>query len=197
VLVLLLQNGYRLELERYAPLDLALRSRRWDLFDLLNLNRRAGAGHLTNGSSLPTSGAGFPTISSEDDTERRKRMAHKGKIQLLITFVATPDKVAEVDRLVASHGAWMAEGHHRQGPKALLSYNFSKGPELKNPLDPASAPTGNTRYVLNEIYESPAGIADHWQQSQKSWRDFPAMAAILGSCNPQTLHGGVIAQSLW
>ncbi|HLW60645.1 MAG TPA: hypothetical protein VKV57_12070 [bacterium] len=32
---LLLQNGYRLELERYAPLDLALRSRRWDLFDLL------------------------------------------------------------------------------------------------------------------------------------------------------------------
>ena len=32
---LLLQNGYRLELELYAPLDLALRSRRWDLFDLL------------------------------------------------------------------------------------------------------------------------------------------------------------------
>ena len=32
---LLLQNGYRLELERYSPLDLALRSRRWDLFDLL------------------------------------------------------------------------------------------------------------------------------------------------------------------
>jgi hypothetical protein len=32
---LLLRNGYRLELERYAPLDLALRFRRWDLFDLL------------------------------------------------------------------------------------------------------------------------------------------------------------------
>src|SRR4030042_5606046 len=32
---LLLQNGYRLELERYAPLDFALRSPRWDLFDLL------------------------------------------------------------------------------------------------------------------------------------------------------------------
>jgi len=31
----LLQSGYRLDLERYAPLDLALRSRRWDLFDLL------------------------------------------------------------------------------------------------------------------------------------------------------------------
>ena len=30
----LLQNGYRLEHERYEPLDLVLRSRRWDLFDL-------------------------------------------------------------------------------------------------------------------------------------------------------------------
>src|SRR3990172_5876900 len=32
---LLLRNGYRLDLERYAPLDLALRFRRWYLFDLL------------------------------------------------------------------------------------------------------------------------------------------------------------------
>ena len=32
---LLLKNGYRLELEWYSPLDLALRSRRWDMFDLL------------------------------------------------------------------------------------------------------------------------------------------------------------------
>jgi ankyrin repeat protein len=32
---LLLKSGCRLELERYAPLDLALQSRRWDLFDLL------------------------------------------------------------------------------------------------------------------------------------------------------------------
>ncbi len=32
---LLLKNGYRLDLERYAPLDVALQSRRWDLFDLL------------------------------------------------------------------------------------------------------------------------------------------------------------------
>ncbi len=32
---LLLEKGYRLELERYAPLEVALRSRRWDLVDLL------------------------------------------------------------------------------------------------------------------------------------------------------------------
>ena len=124
-------------------------------------------------------------------------MAHKGKTQLLITFVAPPDKVAEVDRLVASHGAWMEKTHHREGPKALLSYNFSKGPELSNPLDPSSEPTGNTRYVLNEIYESPAGIADHWQQAQQSWDDFMSMVDVLSSCNPQTLHSGSITESLW
>src|SRR6267142_1140495 len=32
---LLLNSGYRLELEAYAPLDLTLQARRWDLFDLL------------------------------------------------------------------------------------------------------------------------------------------------------------------
>lgn len=124
-------------------------------------------------------------------------MANKGKTQLLITFVATPDKVADIDRLVASHGAWMAKTHHREGPKALLAYNFSKGPERSNALDPTSESTGNTRYVLSEIYESPAGIADHWQQAQESWTDFMAMVEIISTCNPQTLHGGSIAESLW
>ena len=32
---LLLNYGYRLDLEQYAPLDMALQARRWDLFDLL------------------------------------------------------------------------------------------------------------------------------------------------------------------
>jgi hypothetical protein len=32
---LLLRSGYRLELERYAPLDMALEARRWDFVDLL------------------------------------------------------------------------------------------------------------------------------------------------------------------
>jgi hypothetical protein len=124
-------------------------------------------------------------------------MATTGKTQLLITFVVTPDKVAEADRIVASHGSWMAETHHREGPKALLSYNFSKGPERANPLDPASDPTGNTRYVLNEIYDSDAGIEDHWQQAQASWTDFNAMAELVGGSNPVTLHSGEITQSLW
>ena len=124
-------------------------------------------------------------------------MAHTGKTQLLITFVASPDKVDKIDRLVESHGSWMAETHHRDGPTALLSYDLAKGPELANPLDPSSEGTGDTRYVLSEVYESPAGIADHWGQAQKSWNDFGAMVDMIASCNPQTLHAGSIAESLW
>jgi hypothetical protein len=124
-------------------------------------------------------------------------MAYEGKSQLLITFVAPADKVGEIDRLVASHAAWMADTHHRDGSKALLSYSFSKGPELANPMDPGSDATGDTRYVLNEIYESPDGIADHWQQAQESWDDFGAIVEILASCDTQTLHSGEVAASLW
>jgi hypothetical protein len=124
-------------------------------------------------------------------------MATEGKSQLLITFVATPEKAGEIDRLVASHAEWMAATHHRKGANALLSYSFSKGPELANSLDPGSEATGNTRYVLDEIYESPAGIAAHWQEAQSSWDDFGAMVELIASCNPQTLHGGEITASLW
>jgi hypothetical protein len=124
-------------------------------------------------------------------------MAYKGKTQLLITFVASPDKVAKIDDLVQSHGSWMAQTHHRDGPSGMLSYNFSKGAELENPLDPTSKDTGNTRYVINEIYESPAGIAEHWGQAQESFKDFGAMVEMIATCNPQTLHAGSVAQSLW
>jgi hypothetical protein len=50
--------------------------------------------------------------------------------------------MAEGDRIFKSHRAWMEATHYRDGEKALLSYNASKGPELSNPTDPNSAPTG-------------------------------------------------------
>ena len=124
-------------------------------------------------------------------------MAKKGKTQLLITWVASPDKVSEMDRLVESHGSFMAKTHDREGPNALLSYDLSKGSELANALDPSSKSTGSTRYVLSEVYASPAGIENHWRQAQESWSDFGAMVEMLASCGPQTLHGGSIAESLW
>ena len=76
--------------------------------------------------------------------------------------VAAED-VAEGDRLFASHGQWM-KGHPRDGDLALLDYTVSKGPELSNPFDRAGADRQDD-FVIDEYYESPAGIANHWQDS--------------------------------
>ncbi len=124
-------------------------------------------------------------------------MSHQGKIQLTIVLTATLDLVADGDRFFESHAAWMTETHHRQGDKALLSYNVAKGPELANPLDPSSEPTGNTSYVLAEVYETQAGVDDHWQRAQESWPDFSAFLEWAGKCQLTSLHGSPVVQSLW
>jgi hypothetical protein len=89
------------------------------------------------------------------------------------------DQVAEGDRLFVSHGKWMETSHPRSGELALLSYNVSKGAELSNPPDPGSEPTGNTVDVLDEIYESEAGVTNHWKLSSESWADFEAVLSPL------------------
>ena len=80
--------------------------------------------------------------------------------------------------------------------KALLIYNVSKAPELSNPMDPDSAPTGNTYFILTEIYETEAGVADHFQQAEASWEDFPALAEWMGKCGVTGVPAAPIINSL-
>lgn len=125
-------------------------------------------------------------------------MSHKGKIQLTIIFTAPPDTVEEGDRIWGSHAAWMEKSHHRAGDKALLIYNLSRGPELSNPVDPSSKPTGNMNYVLTEVYETQAGVADHWKQGSENWQDFSALVKWAGKCKISALPaGGPVVYSLW
>ena len=124
-------------------------------------------------------------------------MAYTGKIQLTFIIVAPPDQVEEGDRLFRSHAPWMESTHHRDGDKALLSYNVSKAAELSNPLDPNSAPTGNTCYILSEIYETEAGVADHFEQAEASWQDFPALGKWLETCKVTAVPAAPIINSLW
>ena len=49
---------------------------------------------------------------------------------------------------------WMQNTHARDGEKALLLYNLVKGLELSNPMDQWYKPTGNTCFVLTEVYET-------------------------------------------
>src|SRR6266403_4382120 len=102
-------------------------------------------------------------------------MTYHGKTQLTLIIIAPPDQVAEGDRIFKSHGSWMESTHYRTGEKALLSYNVSKATEVSNPMDLNSAPTGNTCFVLTEIYDSKAGVIDHFEQTNQNWEDFPAM----------------------
>ena len=66
--------------------------------------------------------------------EKTTTTAHKGKVQLTIIFSAPADQVVEGDRIFESHAKWMAKTHHREGKKALLRYNLTKGAE--EPLKP-------------------------------------------------------------
>src|SRR5262245_58558778 len=125
-------------------------------------------------------------------------MAYHDKIQVTFFILAPPDQVAELDRIFQSHGSWMeSQRTHHTGEKAVLSYNVSKGPELSNPLDPNSAPTGNTCFVLNEIHESKAGVLDGFEQTISSWADFPAARKVMEKCKVMAVTGASIFNSLW
>ena len=86
---------------------------------------------------------------------------------------------------------------YRTGEKALLSYNVSKAPELSNPMDPSSAPTSNTCFVLSEIYESKAGVLDHFKQGNENWGDAHAFREWLEKCKITLVPAASIFNSLW
>jgi hypothetical protein len=124
-------------------------------------------------------------------------MSLLGKAHLVIVWSVDSSDEGEWDRIFASHGTWMT-GHPRDGNVALLSYKISKGPELTNPLDPGSEPTGRTMYVLDEYYESPAGITRHWEEGMETWAD-DLGAVVQGSARAtvSTLHSGRVVNALW
>jgi hypothetical protein len=124
-------------------------------------------------------------------------MTYHNKIQITAIIIAPPDQVAEGDRIFKSHGPWMEATHYRTGEKALLSYNVSKSSELSNPMDPNSAPTGNTCFVLTEIYESKAGVLDHFKQGAENWGDYPALIKWTEKCKLTLVTGSSIFNSLW
>lgn len=124
-------------------------------------------------------------------------MARKGKVLLNYVMVAPPDAVEEGKRLFRSHGPWMEATHPRDGDKALISYDVAIGPELSNPMDMNSEPTGNTCFILTEVYESEAGVENHFKLAMETWDDFPALGEWLGRCKMSGVAASPIVNSLW
>ena len=126
-------------------------------------------------------------------------MSEMEKSHIVVMWTVGPDDVAEGDRVFEKHAKWMT-GHDREGGTALRRYNISKGPELSNPLDPSSSPTGDTIFVLSEIYESPAGVDEHWRLAVEPDRKLDHDELVAWSAkakNIRTLHYGTVVQDLW
>ena len=65
-------------------------------------------------------------------------------------------------------------------------------------MDPNSAPTGDTIFVLDEFYESPAGVVEHWRLAGESWQDLGAVVEWTSKAKRvSTLHSGTLVQALW
>jgi hypothetical protein len=123
-------------------------------------------------------------------------MAQTGTSHLTVMFTVRPDDVAEGDRLFASHGEFM-KGHPRQGEVGLLDYSVSRGPELSNPMDANSGPTGNTTFVVDGYYESAAGITRHWQDTTENWPEMSSGApAWFAKATIVTLNNGTVTEAL-
>jgi hypothetical protein len=124
-------------------------------------------------------------------------MARTGKTLLNFVIIAPPEAAEEGRRIFASHGPWMEATHPRGGDEALISYDVAIAPELSNPFDPASEPTGRTCFVLTEVYESKAGVENHFSEAGSSWADFPALGAWLEKCEMVGVPAAPIVNSLW
>ena len=72
-----------------------------------------------------------------------------------------------------------------------------EGAGALEPMDLNSAPTGNRCFVLTEIYESIAGVADHFEQTNESWGDLPAMRKWMEKCKVTFPSAASIFNSLW
>ena len=65
-------------------------------------------------------------------------------------------------------------------------------------MDPSSEPTGSTIYVVDECYETPAGITRHCQDTTENWPEMASAApAWSAKAKIVTLHNGTIVPALW
>jgi len=113
-------------------------------------------------------------------------MNYTGKAQFSLTIVAPPELESEGDRIFNLHAAWMEETHYREGEKALLQYTVAKR------IDD----DGNIIIVLTEVYETMAGVEDHYKQAG-DWEWIEDWRKLMDQCQVTYGGGASIVHSLW
>ena len=91
----------------------------------------------------------------------------------------------------------MDEGAPPRGRCGAAGLHRLQGPGTVEPVGPELGATGKTIFVLDEYYDSPAGIARHWQDAMDNWPDLSAVMAWSAKVTVATLHNGTAVQALW
>jgi len=124
-------------------------------------------------------------------------MSNLGKVMISMQVIAKPEQAEEGKRLFESHAKFMKETHYQEGEFKMISYDIAHGPEFIDPISSDLIPTGNTIFLMVEIYENEKGVEEHWRLGQTEWKDFGQMMEWLKKCNMTILHGSKVIQSLW
>ena len=124
-------------------------------------------------------------------------MSNKDKIMIAMQVIAGAEEVEEAKALFASHAEFMKATHHREGELKLISYDVSHTPEFLDPLSPNPTPSGNTIFLMVEVYETMAGVEDHWRLGMQQWADIGQMMNFMEKCKVTIFHGANIVHSLW
>ncbi len=116
-------------------------------------------------------------------------MDYTGKAQFFAAFKCPPEHEAEGDRFFAHHAEWMARTHPREGDKALLQYTVTKGTDEE----------GNIIFLLYEVYETMAGVANHSKIAHDDEEDSRVNDLFAWSDKCETIGGasGEVLHSLW
>lgn len=124
-------------------------------------------------------------------------MSQKGKVMLAMQVIANAEDAEEGERLFAEHAKFMERTHHQSGEFEMLSYNVACSPEFEDPLVQDLVPTGRKIFLMVEIYDSEAGVAEHWRIGKREWPEFGEMMAWIEKGDLTILHGSKIIHSLW
>jgi hypothetical protein len=122
-------------------------------------------------------------------SERRRSVDYTGCAQWSYLFVCPAELEAEGDRLTAAHTEWMKATHPREGNRALLFRLVTKGPHPSSP--------DAVVFALTEVYQSLAGLDDHFRRVHEEWEEFPAWQALVDKCEGPWWVTGEIEHSLW
>jgi len=116
---------------------------------------------------------------------------------VVMAFTAKAKRVAEGDKLWASHTRWLAKHHATTGDHALLYYSVSRGKERAHPLARRAYPDKYSVFVITAVFASQAGLDDYFQQMKTSWGDFKAFTHWAHRGKIAGLQGATVTHALW